>query len=220
MRRGADNLHALVPCLVVGLRTLECGQEPVVDVDDAVLEFLGEGFTQDLHVAGEDDRVGAGFGDDFAETVLGNALVGVAGDVVEGHAEGAAHGAQVGVVADDAAEFAGEVAVAPLEQEVVQAVVRLRYENSHAFRLGGIKKFPVQLKVRRERLEVLVDFADVARFKFKNSTEEKSLDVLGRMLLEVDDVCSSLREHLGRAGDKPFLVGTVNLQYITSCCHA
>ena len=167
---STDNLHTLVPCLVVGLCTLEGRQESVVDVDDAVLEFFGKGFAQNLHVAGENDRIGLGFGDNFAETVFRNALVRVRRHVVEGNAEGSAYGAQVGVVAYNAAELAGGVAIAMLEQKVIKAVVRLRDEDGNAFNFGGIEQFPVQVEVAFQGLQVLADFFDILGFRFKNGT--------------------------------------------------
>ena len=190
-----------------------------MDIDDAVLEFLGEGFAQNLHVAGENDRVGAGLGDDFAEAVLGDALVGVARHVVERHAEGPAYGAQVGVVTHDTTKFAGEVAVAVLQEQIVQAVVRLGYKNCDALRLGGVKEFPVEFQARGQRFQVLVNFLDVCRIHIENGTQEEGLDIFCGMLLEVDDVCASLGKDLRGAGDKPLLVGTVDLQYVTGYSH-
>ena len=93
MRCCTDNLYTLVPCLVVGLCSLECREEPVVDVDDAVLEFFCELRSQNLHVAGKNDGIRLGFFDNFAETVFGNRLVRVGRHIVERHAKGTAHGA-------------------------------------------------------------------------------------------------------------------------------
>ena len=215
-----DNLHTLVPCLVVGLGALEGGQEPVVDVDDAVLEFFGERFAQDLHVAGEDHGVGSRFGDDFAETVLGNALVGVARHIVERHAEGSADGAEVGVISDNAAELAGEVSVAVLQEQVVKAVVRLRDEDGDTFNFRGVEELPVQVEVPFQGFQMFTDFFDVFGFGLKNGSEEECLDVLCRMLLKVNNVCARLGEHLRGSGNKALLVGAMNLQNVTGNSHS
>ena len=68
------------------------------------------------------------------------------------------------MVSDDAAEFAGEVAVAALEQKVVKAVVRFGDEYSDTLRLGGVEQFPVQLQVRCDGFEVSFDFGDAILF--------------------------------------------------------
>jgi hypothetical protein len=53
----ADQLHASVVGLVVGLRTGDARQEGVVDVDGAPLEALAQVVGQDLHVARQHHRV-------------------------------------------------------------------------------------------------------------------------------------------------------------------
>ena len=219
MRCCTDNLHTLAPCLVVGLCSLECREESVVDVDDAVLEFFGKVLAQDLHVAGEDDGIRVRFLDDFAETIFGYGLVRVGRHVVERHTKGAAYRAQVRVVSDDAAEFAGKVAIAVLEEKVVKAVVGFRDENSYAFSLRGIEQFPIELEVRSDGLEVSFDFGNVVRFNVEYGAQEKCFDILGGMLLEVDNISSGFSEYLRCAGNKSFLVGTKNLKNITSHRH-
>ena len=115
--------------------------------------------------------------------------------------------------------LAGEVAVAVLQEQVVQAVVRLGYKNRDALRLGGVKELPVEFQARGERFQVLVDLLDVCRFHVENGAQEESFDIFCGMLLEVDDVCASLGKDLRGAGDKPLLVGTMDLQYVTGYSH-
>ena len=53
---GTDDLHAALPCLVVGFGTDEGGEERVVDVDDVVGVGLNHLLRNHLHVAGKDDE--------------------------------------------------------------------------------------------------------------------------------------------------------------------
>ena len=219
VRCSTDNLYTLVPCLVVRLCSLECREKSVVDVDDTVLEFFGKVLAQDLHVTGEDDGVCVRFLNDFAEAVFGNGLVWVGRHVVERHTKGAAYRAQVRVVSDDAAEFAGEVAIAMFEKKIIKAVVGLRDENGNAFGLRGIEKFPIKLEMRSDGLEMSFDFGNVVRFNVENGTQEKRFDIFGGVLLEVDNISSGFGENLRCAGNKSFLVRTKNLKNITSHRH-
>ena len=57
VRSGADNLHAAVKGLLIGLRADECRQEGVMDVDYPVPERLQELGGDDAHVLGEDHIV-------------------------------------------------------------------------------------------------------------------------------------------------------------------
>ena len=123
------------------------------------------------------------------------------------------------MVTHDAAEFAGEVAIAALEEQVVKAVVRLGNKNGNAFGLGGVEQFPVQLEVRGNCFEVSFDFGNAIRFNVENGAQEKCFDILGCVLLEVDNVCSGFSKDLRGAGDKPFLVRAKDLENITSHRH-
>ena len=190
-----------------------------MDVDDTVLEFFRELRCQNLHVAGEDDGIRFGFFDDFAETVFGNRLVRVGRHVVERDAKGTAYRAQVWVITDDATEFAGKVSIAALEEQVVKAMVGLRYEYGYAFGFGRVEKFPIQLKMRSNGLEVSFDFGNAIGFNVKYRAQEKCFDILGGMLLEVNNISSGFGKNLRCAGNKPFLVGTEDLKYVTSHRH-
>ena len=96
-------------------------------------------------------------------------------------------------------------------------MVRLGHENGHTLRLGGVEEFPVEFQARGERFQVLVHFLNVRGIHVEYGAQEKRLNIFCGMLLEVDNVCTRLREDLRGAGDKPLLVGAVNLQYITGC---
>jgi hypothetical protein len=74
------------------------------------------------------------------------------------------------VIAYNATELAGEVSIAPLEQKVVKAMVRLRDEDGYALNFGGIEQFPVQMEVAFQGLQVLAYFFDIFGFRFKNGT--------------------------------------------------
>lgn len=106
-----------------------------------------------------------------------------------------------------------------LQEQVVKAVVRLGNENGHAFYLGRVEKFPVQLEVSFQGFQVLADFFNIFGVRFENGTEEERFDVLGSVLLKVNDICTGFGKNLRGAGDKALLVGTMNLQNITCDSH-
>ncbi len=102
---GADQLHAPVVRLVVGLGALEAGQEAVVDVDRPAGQLVTQVIRQHLHVAGQHHQLGP-FGLDDLE-LLGFGL-GLGGrshrDVVERHVVAGGQLVEVAVVADDGAD--------------------------------------------------------------------------------------------------------------------
>src|SRR5699024_9114598 len=55
--RGANEFHAALVGLVVWAGTLEGWQEGVVNVDRFAVEFLDEFIRQNLHVAGQEDKL-------------------------------------------------------------------------------------------------------------------------------------------------------------------
>ncbi len=79
MRRGADDLHAPLVGLMIGLGALEARQEGVMNVDDAAEEGRREAIGENLHVAGQDHEFGAGLVDEFDDLLLLLGLV-VPGD--------------------------------------------------------------------------------------------------------------------------------------------
>ena len=99
-------------------------------------------------------------------------------------------------------------------------MVGLGDENGDAFGPGGIEQLPIQLEVRTNRFKVSFDFGYAIRFDIENGSQEKCFDIFCSVLLEVNNVCSGFGENLCRAGDKPFLVGTMDMKYITSHRHA
>ena len=60
---GADELHPAFESAAIRIRTNECWQEGVVDIDDAPGEFAADRIGEDLHEAREDDE----FGTEIAE---------------------------------------------------------------------------------------------------------------------------------------------------------
>jgi probable blue pigment (indigoidine) exporter len=122
--RGADDLHAPGPGLVVGAGAAEPGQERVVDVDHPARQGRAHGGRQDLHVAGEDHQLHAELVDQRQQPGVG-LLLGPGGDgeVVETDAVALGQRGQVGVVRADRDDVDGQLGGPPPVQEVEQAVV-------------------------------------------------------------------------------------------------
>ena len=137
VRGGADQLHAAVVRLVVGLGALETGQEAVVDVDGPATQELAELGRQDLHVARQHDQVDAQLTDELFNLQLLLALGFEAGaggqlQVMEGDAVALHQLGEVGVVGHDGRDIHPELAAAPAEQQVIEAVAVLADHDQHA----------------------------------------------------------------------------------------
>ena len=126
MRRRADNLDAALVRLVVGLRTLEGGQEAVVDVDDASGQRVAQHGGEDLHVPREHDKLNVVLADEVQDLglllrlrVLGD------GEMVEGDAVALGEGREIRMVGHDEGHLDGELVHAEAVQQVVEAVANL-----------------------------------------------------------------------------------------------
>ena len=58
---------------------------------------------------------------------------------------------------------------------------------------------------------MLADFGRRGRFAFENRAEKESLDILGSVLRQVDDIRSGIGEDLRSACNQSLLIGTVDL---------
>src|SRR5262249_17632603 len=154
VRRRADELHAALVSLVVGLAADERRQEGVVDVDDAPREARHELAAQDLHVAREDDEIDLPRFDELGLALLLLGLVLLRDrDVDELHAELRRDVLEIRVVADHERDVAIELAGPMAQQEVVEAVVVARYEDRRALPAPRVEE-PI---LHREALRDLTD---------------------------------------------------------------
>lgn len=144
---SANDLDTAIIGLVVGLGTLERGQEAVVDVDDTPRHGLAQFRRENLHVAGEDDQVDVVIAHEIQDLGLLLRLgIGGNGEVVEGDVVGSGQGREVGVVGDDQGDLNVKLAGRLTEQQVIEAVADLRDHDHHAGLLDG----GVDLEVHRE----------------------------------------------------------------------
>ena len=65
MSGRADQLHAALMRLMVGLGPFEAGQEGVVNIDDTPCQSVGQLIRQHLHVAGQHNQLRAGVLNNF-----------------------------------------------------------------------------------------------------------------------------------------------------------
>ena len=123
MSGRANQLHTALVGLRVGARTLEGGQEGVVNVDDAALHGAADLVGEDLHVARQDDEFNVFGGDQVEELALRLGLrVLRDGDIEEGDAVELGNGRQVRVIADDRDHIDGQALRLLAVQEVSEAV--------------------------------------------------------------------------------------------------
>ena len=67
---GGDELDATRVCLLIGVGTLEAGQEAVVNVDDLAFELLTQLGGQHLHVTGKDYKLNVVLFDNLEQACL------------------------------------------------------------------------------------------------------------------------------------------------------
>jgi hypothetical protein len=142
VRRRADDLHAPLVRLVVGLRALETREEGVVDVDDAAGHGGAERRREDLHVPREDDEVdGVGLteGEDFG--LLRGFRLRSDGEVVEGDIVGGCQGGEVRVIGDDERDVDVELGGGLPEEKVVETVADFRdHDHNAGFGRVGVER--------------------------------------------------------------------------------
>ena len=135
VRRRADELDPAVVRLRVRARTLERGQERVVDVDHPALQPSAQVVGQDLHVPRQHDELDVELLDELEQPGLGLRLGRRRdGHVVERDAVEAGQRLERGVVGDDGDEVDREVLRPLPEREVVQAVRRRGAHDERADR--------------------------------------------------------------------------------------
>ncbi len=128
MAGGADQFHAAVEGAVVRLGAAERGQKRVMDIDNSLRIAGDEVRRQDLHVAGEHDKIDALLRQDFKLLPLGRGFVADDGNVEERYALEVGPALRVRVVADDSGHVARQLAALVPVEEIDEAVVVLRDE--------------------------------------------------------------------------------------------
>ncbi|MNZ75324.1 hypothetical protein D3C78_937980 [compost metagenome] len=136
---GADQLDPLLVGLVVGLGTLEAGQQRVVDVDRAAVETTAQLGGEHLHVAGKDHQFGAAAFDHLEHPrFLGGLVQRVEGEVVVGDAVPAGQRLEVRMVGHHRGDVHRQLADALAVEQVVEAVVGL---GDHDHHLGPVTRW-------------------------------------------------------------------------------
>ena len=223
--RGADDLHAALIGLMVGLGADEGGQEGVVDVDDVVGIGGNHVVADDLHVAGQDDEGDAVVAQELHLGLLYLALVGpvlVDGEDVVRQAELVGHVAQVLVVGDDAGNLDVELTGLPARQQVVEAMGHLADEDGHAGTLAGELKHELHLvALGVERGDVLGDLllGDEETLEVPLHTHEEAVVDLVHALVQVENVAVVVGDKLGDLHDDAHLVGAMEQKYGSRFLH-
>ena len=133
---GTNQLYAPVMRLVVGLGALEAGQERMVDVDGAPSQFTAHLITQNLHIAGQHNKLGPFGFNDFDLLGLRPALAaGCDWNVVKRHVVTGRQLVKIAVVRNDRPDINRQQATFPAEQQIVQAVAFFADQNDGANRL-------------------------------------------------------------------------------------
>lgn len=137
MSSSTDNLNTTLESLVVGLGTLERGQERVVDVDYLAGHDLAKLGREDLHVAGQDDKLDFVLLDQL-EDLRFLLLLGILVDrqVVEFDAVALGESLELRVVRDDDRDLDAELLGLVAEEKVVQAVADLGDHDQDTRLLG------------------------------------------------------------------------------------
>jgi len=212
-----DDLHSSLVCLVVGLRSDECGQEGVVDVDDVVRVRLYHPVADHLHVAGEHDE-----GDVLILEYLHlpglnlGLVVGGDGKAVIRDSELLADVAKVFVVADDARNLDVPLAGVVTREKVVDAVAHLADEDRHPRLLVREVYAEIHPVAGTEhRVDVFSDLftGNQEPVEFPLYPHEEDLLDSVDVLVEVDDISAVVRDELRHVSDYSLPVRAVEKEY-------
>ena len=123
MGRGADQLHSSGVGLVVWLGAFETRKERVVDVDDSACELSADVRGEDLHIAGEDDKVDLVLASEFKESFFGLGLT-LRRDrqMLKRNVVGLRKRGEIGMVRHDESNISPYGADAVSKQQVIEAV--------------------------------------------------------------------------------------------------
>ncbi len=142
MRRGADQFHAFVVGLMVGLCAFETRQQRVVDVDRPAIETTAQIGRQHLHVARKHHQFGAGLLNHPPHlTLLRLLVVGVEGEVVIRHVVPARQRLQVRVVGDHRHHVHRQLTDTLAIEQVIQAVIGLGDHDHHFWPIVRLGQF-------------------------------------------------------------------------------
>ena len=193
----ADQLDAALVGLRVGARTLEGGQEGVVDVDDAALHGAADLVGEDLHVARQNDELNILGGDEVEELALRLGLrVLRDGDVKEGNAVELGDGRQVRVVADNRNDVNGQALRLLTVQEVGQAVTLARDHDDGAQLAAQVVDAVGGVEFFGDAGQTLVDGHAALRGVDLNAHEEGTR-VSVTELLRLNDIAAGPADHTG-----------------------
>ena len=138
MRRRTDKLHTAVISLVVGLSTLETGQETVVDIDNFSRHSVAQRRRQNLHVPSQDDQFNIILLDEFENPGFLLLLrVRRHGEMHEGHLVRCREGLEVRVVRYDEWHLDRQLAGGLPEEQVIEAVADLGDHDQDTRLVGG-----------------------------------------------------------------------------------
>lgn len=186
----SDNLDTALVRLVVGLGTLERGQETVVDVDDAAGHGLAQRRGQNLHVARKHNELDAVLLAEVEDLAFLLRLgVFCDGQVVELDPVALSEGGVVGVVRHDDGDLHAQLAGLHAEEQVVETVADLGDHDEDTGLAGDGTNIVVHLVLGGELVESLDEvLGGLCLGRAKVNTHEEALgDGIGE-LLEVENV--------------------------------
>ncbi|SVJ78820.1 Uncharacterised protein [Klebsiella pneumoniae] len=211
MAGRADQLDPALRRLVIRLGADEGRQEAVVDVDHLVGVLAAQVRRQDLHVASQDDAVGAMFVDQPGNFIESRLLVlRIDGNVEIRDTVPLDHAAQVVVVGDHAGNLAVQFAAVPAVQQIGQAMGLLAGHQHHALLHLGIGDPPFHGEFAGDRGESLAEAIQVERQRVGTDLvahEEPAVIVVG-MMAGFGDPAIVGGQEVTHLGNDPDPVGT------------
>ena len=210
-----DQFYAALEGLMVGTRADESGKKRVVNVDDALRIALDEIVGENLHVAGEDHKVGFMVFDQRMDLLFSLALVffrdrdDLIGNFVE-----VRNGLIVGVVGNNQRDVTGKFAALVTIEQIDQAVIVLRDENDHARAMRGLRQAPIHLKlfgdgreVSREVGEIFIGEINVEVFGIELDAHQEEARFFVGVFVSMQDVAAVAVDKVGDGGDFALAVG-------------
>ena len=195
-----DQFHATLVCLFVGIRADECGQETVVNVDNASGKSAAEIVGQNLHEPRQYDQFDILLFDQLTDLCKSRLAVGTVHlNRMKRNARSLGDGAAVVPVADDRGDLDRQFVQLGPPQDLVQAVVGFGDEHGRFHAIRQAPEVPIGLQRAAQGAEAIDEILDIhiqiRRLDFQ-AGEKLPLQLVGK-LGELDQV-STVARHVGR----------------------
>src|SRR5579883_2167994 len=191
MGRGADQLDAAIEGALVGVRADKGWQEAMMNVDNLVEISPDKKRLQNLHIAGQDQKI------DLAEHKFEHALLVLLAlllahrKMIVGDAIHARQGLQIKMIAENKGDIHRQFAAFPAPEHVGETMIQFRDQDAGSFALARIRDAPLHLEALSNRLKGLGKPLPAQRktlFREADAHKELAFLFIGGMLVGLQNI--------------------------------